>query len=639
MTIWQKRIPAMHWLMSLAHMEPAHVSPWLALRAAIAIGLPAAIGLAIGQPHTAALVSIGALPAITGDKGGPYRERAISIGATVAASVLGYYLGVLLNGHGWLTLFGLLILVLGASLIGTFNSVAAAATLKFSVYAIVGASLVVSIPGAERAELVGIGGVFGLVLTLSGWLFTPTAPERGTLASIYRKLANLLDAINTPNSSAARREMEAAVSSAYDTLWADRRTHGASRRLSQLAVQLQACSPIIDTCLAIVHSGQPQPAQAIATIRAIADRVERGRPVDLPTAIVHLRALGCDELADAMQQAQDIMAAAPGEAVDALGPPQPAEPLRAHLKIPPPSADVRLYLLRLGLCLVIAELVPHFLSLPRSYWVPLIVVVMFKSNFGSVYGRAMQSCLGSLAGVGISMVVLAFDNNGLASLIAVFVLAALLPWAIRSNYGLFTAIWLPILMLLIGGLQKSTSWPIAEARLLDVSIATVIVVLIGYLPWISYERNSLDKAVHGAITAIAAYLQGVYVADAAQRHRLHSAAYSKLSNLRGVLDRAEPEPQLVSRRAMAWWPVEAALEQIANAVAEIGWQQSNHQQATSPDGTKELATALRDMAALIDAGGTVSDQPITAASPALQDVAQAIESLRATLRGPEPEAA
>jgi hypothetical protein len=48
-------------------MEPSPVSPWVALRAALAIGLPTAVGLALEQSGPAALVALGALPAITGD--------------------------------------------------------------------------------------------------------------------------------------------------------------------------------------------------------------------------------------------------------------------------------------------------------------------------------------------------------------------------------------------------------------------------------------------------------------------------------------------------------------------------------------------------------------------------------------------
>ncbi|NMU94015.1 FUSC family protein, partial [Achromobacter ruhlandii] len=90
----------MRWLMSLAHMEPSPVSRWVALRAALAIGLPTAAGLALDQSAAAALVALGALPAITGDNGGPYRNRALSIGSTVFGGALGYFLGTLLSGHG-----------------------------------------------------------------------------------------------------------------------------------------------------------------------------------------------------------------------------------------------------------------------------------------------------------------------------------------------------------------------------------------------------------------------------------------------------------------------------------------------------------------------------------------------------------
>ncbi|KAG1167629.1 hypothetical protein G6F35_017670 [Rhizopus arrhizus] len=119
----------MRWLMSLAHMEPSPVSRWVALRAALAIGLPSAAGLALDQSAAAALVALGALPAITGDNGGPYRNRALSIGATVFGGALGYLLGNLVAGHGLWTSAAMTVLVLIASLVGTFNNIAAPAAL------------------------------------------------------------------------------------------------------------------------------------------------------------------------------------------------------------------------------------------------------------------------------------------------------------------------------------------------------------------------------------------------------------------------------------------------------------------------------------------------------------------------------
>ncbi|MCH3745327.1 hypothetical protein LZC04_09375, partial [Campylobacter coli] len=52
------RTSNMRWLMSLAHMEPSPVSRWVALRAALAIGLPTAAGLLLDQSAAAALVAL-----------------------------------------------------------------------------------------------------------------------------------------------------------------------------------------------------------------------------------------------------------------------------------------------------------------------------------------------------------------------------------------------------------------------------------------------------------------------------------------------------------------------------------------------------------------------------------------------------
>ncbi|MGV2865159.1 FUSC family protein, partial [Achromobacter sp. AGC39] len=234
----------MRWLMSLAHMEPSPVSRWVALRAALAIGLPCAVGLALTQGGAAALVALGALPAITGDNGGPYRNRALSIGCTVLGGALGYLLGNLVAGHGLWTSAAMTLLVLIASLVGTFNNIAAVATLQFAVYVIVGSSLTSTLPPWLPSVLVATGGLFGLGLTLVGWVIHPIAPERAAVALAYRKLAALFAAIGTSRTMSARRDMEAAMTAAYDTVLAARgRAAGPSPRLARLAAQLQACTP------------------------------------------------------------------------------------------------------------------------------------------------------------------------------------------------------------------------------------------------------------------------------------------------------------------------------------------------------------------------------------------------------------
>lgn len=628
----------MRWLMSLAHMEPSPVSRWVALRAALAIGLPTAVGLVLDQSAAAALVALGALPAITGDNGGPYRNRALSIGSTVFGGALGYFLGNLLSGHGLWSAAGMTVLVLIASLVGTFNNIAAVATLQFATYVIVGTSLTSTLPPWLPSVLVGAGGLFGLALTLLGWVVNPIAPERAAVATAYRKLAAMFAAIGTSRIMAARRDMEAALTTAYDTvLAARRRAAGPSPRLARLAAQLQACTPLSDAALALARAGRVLPHEGARVMNHLADRVENDAPPAPADDIATLRGAGLDTLADALARVQPLLdgsGPAQPDAFPALPPARPRTPWRVLARTYRPGPTTVRYLVRLGLCLIAAEVVAHAFALPRSYWVPLIVVVVFKPNFGSVFARALQSCAGSVVGVAISATVLALDRSGIASLVTVVALAALLPWSIRRNYGLFSAILLPILMLLIGALQPG-SWPIALARLVDVAVAAGIVLAVGYLPWMRLERHNLDQAVATAIDTLAAYLNTVFQADGATRHDLRAQAYARLSDLRIALQRGLSEPRLVSRRALAWWPVEVALERVANAISDTAWSLPADQTPPTPAELAQLAGALHAMAEAVAQGAPVAVDVIDAPVPALHEAAAAIESLRATLAGPE----
>ena len=645
------RASNMRWLMSLAHMEPSPVNPWVMLRAALAIGLPSAVGMALDQGAAAALVALGALPAITGDNGGPYRNRALSIGSTVFGGAFGYLLGNLMSGHGLWTSAAMTLLVLAASLIGTFNNIAAVATLQFATYVIVGSSLTPTLPPWLPPVLVGVGGLFGLALTLSGWVVNPIAPERAAVAQAYRKLAAMFAAIGTSRVMAARRDMEAAMATAYDTVLAARgRSAGPSPRLARLAAQLQACTPLTNAALALARAGRVLPDECARVMNHLADRVENDAQPDARDDIAALHRAGMPQLAEALEQVQPLLHGARANQTsqatgaieaDAFADLQPAPartPWRVLIRTYRPGPTTVRYLVRLGLCLVAAEAVALAAALPRSYWVPLIVVVVFKPNFGSVFARALQSCAGSAVGVAISATVLALDRGGLASLLTVAALAALLPWSIRRNYGLFSAILVPILMLLIGALQPG-SWAIALARLVDVGVAAAIVLLVGYLPWIRIERSDLDHAVSAATSTLAAYLNTVFQTDPGSRHDLRARAYARLSDLRIALQRGLSEPRLVSRRALAWWPVEVALERVANAISDTAWSLPAGQDAPAAAQVAQLAATLDSIAAAVEQGLPVPPDAVVAPSPVLRDVAAQIEALRVTLAGPDFTAA
>src|SRR5690242_14258706 len=89
------------WLVRNLRPQQAPV-PWAAAaRAAIALALPLAIGLAAGEPAYGALASMGALSGVIGDTADAYRMRIFNIAVPQLFGAIGVTIGSLVYGHGW----------------------------------------------------------------------------------------------------------------------------------------------------------------------------------------------------------------------------------------------------------------------------------------------------------------------------------------------------------------------------------------------------------------------------------------------------------------------------------------------------------------------------------------------------------
>ncbi|ANC46788.1 FUSC family protein [Pandoraea pnomenusa] len=613
------------WVSRLARLEPVAFSRWDAVHAALSVAIPTAIGAAIGHGADASLIALGALPAITGDRTGPYRSRARSILLTIATGVVGFHAGMLIHDvgltHPWLAHVLLQLAILLLSFAGTFGNVASAATLQGAIYLLVGWGLALPPPEWRAPLLLAAGGVFSVLLMAIHWLRHPGAAERDAVAAIYQQLANVLDASGTPRVRLARRSLENAIAAACDTLLTARASTASGRDLlERRAAQVLAAEPMTSAVIALAQGGQPVPAPLGRALYGIARSIARDRPIDVEAAAAVASDHHAPSLAAALHRAEPLLSGTVRTAeapLEALARHQARAV--AHPRWVPkwPWPDVWRYLLRIGLCVLAAQLFIAVTELPRSYWVPLIVVVIFKPNFGSVFARALQSGVGSIVGVAVSAAVVAVDRNGLVSLAALIPLAACLPWALRRNYGLFSALLLPILMLVMGALQPG-SQDIAFARFVDAVAACAIVLLVGYLPWAKWERRQLDERVANAVDALGRYaaLADAHDADAAFAAR--RAAYKSLDDARVALQRALSEPPLVSRRAARWWPALIGLERVANAITDTVPHGDDHTAPVHP-----AASILTHMAAALRHGGpspAMPDGPVQGIDPILEGV-------------------
>jgi hypothetical protein len=194
------------------------------------------------------------------------------------------------------------------------------------------------------------------------------------------------------------------------------------------------------------------------------------------------------------------------------------------------------------------------------------VAIVLKPDLGSVFARAVQRGLGTVAGVVLGAVILAAVPYGWLLLAPVAVLAALLPYGRSRNYGLFSTFLTPLIVLLLD-LPDHTGWRLAGARLIDTLLGCVIVLVIGYAPWPMSWYAHLPDQFARTIADVCAYMeQALIVRSADERRRLRRRAYRALADLRGEFQRTLSEPPAVSRRATLWWPAVAALEEVMDAV-------------------------------------------------------------------------
>jgi uncharacterized membrane protein YccC len=217
-----------------------------------------------------------------------------------------------------------------------------------------------------------------------------------------------------------------------------------------------------------------------------------------------------------------------------------------------------------------AELARQHLPLARPYWVLLTVALVLKPDFGSVFARAVQrgagTLLGVLVGSGLLALLAVLPGSGWV-VVALAAASAVLPWARGVNFGLFSVVQTPLIILLLD-LALPAESGLVLARLVDTLVGCAIVLVLGYALWPQTWRAPLDEALGDATRALDAFVGAAFTGDDADIRRARRRSYRALTELQNALQRRLAEPPPVSTRAAAWWPVIVQLERTSDAVTE-----------------------------------------------------------------------
>jgi uncharacterized membrane protein YccC len=555
-------------------------APVLALRAAVGVVVPFAIGVAVGHPAEGAIAAAGALPAGVAGFGGGFRSRATTMIASGAGMAVSTFVGGLVAGHFMPTLAALLIwgfaagivVVLGreATIIGTQAVVGLAVFGRFP------ASVASS---AVHAGFVLAGGGFQGVLAAAIRPPQRFVSERRTLAGAYADLARLAD---NPTLSSITTASEAAAASTL----LSRRTPSEDvellRGLADEAVRirlellslaafpdvgavddaLRAASGWLDRAAAAILAGTPAAPEdpaletAVATLRELRDDAPYGRsgtPTRYSAARVsallgQLRAV--DRLVNALTGVRRlVLPRGLGTPAVLMLPRRAADSARRVFDAAqePRSAAFR-HAVRLAVILPIAEGLSHVLPWQRGYWVTLTALVVLKPDYAATVQRGFARVGGTALGVvlsGLLVVAIHPSGGGLSVLLIVATWAAYASFA--ASYALYSfAITTVVVLLLtpIGGNELST---VAD-RGLDTLVGGAL-ALIGYALWPTWERGTLAASTDRLLNALASYadvLLAAYVdptsVDRGAVAAAASAARSARIAAQASLNRAIAEP-------------------------------------------------------------------------------------------------
>jgi uncharacterized membrane protein YccC len=602
------------------------------VRAALAICVPLAAGLATHHVALGLLPAIGGLIAVTVDTGGPYLARLKRVGsATVFGGAVGLTIGTAIHGRGWVAV-AVLVAMAGVSVvISELGSVGSVTGLQLLVYTAFGFGPL----GGLRPWWSGpveflIGVAWSMILIIPGWLLYPRWAEQHAVADVYRAQATRLRAIGTSRYPASRRALTTAVAAAYDQLLTSRSgAGGPDLRLRRLGALLNQTHQISEAATALSQAGDAPPEEVAAAADAIADSIQYGTP---PPHIPPRwdDSVGARVLIEALKGAVRLVT---GKRL----PDEPQTPARGRRERLAGLIDrlragklVRLFGLRLMASVGVAAVVSEILPLQRSYWVVLTVAIVLKPDFGSVFARALQRGIGTVVGAVLGAVILAIVPYGPWLLIPFAVLAALLPYGRSRNYGLLATFLTPLVVLLIDLLSRG-GWRLAEARLIDTLLGCAITLLVGYAPWPSSWHAHVSSQLAEAVSHVSRYTERALIQTSADRSRLRRQTHRELSDLHAEFQRSLSEPPALSRQATAWWPALVALERVMDAVTATAVEVEHGAPAPAPGAVRQLTAVLDQMAGAVGTGAAAPAEADLPTGEPLATVTDAVRSVLAVL--------
>ncbi|WP_184290828.1 FUSC family protein [Nocardiopsis algeriensis] len=426
-----------------------------------------------------------------------------------------------------------------------------------------------------HALIAALGAAIGWAVSMSGALTRARHPEQQAVAAAYRKLADLLRAVGTPDLDHALHDASVAVADAWRILLlAQTRGYRASPEAARLRSLLRWVSDIhlaaTQVCMVRLTS-MPEEAAAFADRLADAvadpalapdpdglDELRRGmRPKSLEARLYGRMARAAHVVRRVGEEDPDES----GRTLDDSRYPALAEALRTSL-----SSDslVRPTALRMWITITAAGAFALALGLENSYWVGITAAsVLQGGSMVLTLNRSVQRSLGTLVGVALGALLLLLNPPFAVVVVLAGLFQGLTQVVIGRNFFIGSVVMTPMALLLAYTAAPGPILDIAGIRVLDTVLGSLIGMAGAMLLWRRASATRLPQAITDVLEDARQCVLEALDLDTpmtpARRYELRRDMRASLVNLRGVYDSAIGDvPRADATRPL--WPVVVATQ-------------------------------------------------------------------------------
>lgn len=125
---------------------------------------------------------------------------------------------------------------------------------------------------------------------------------------------------------------------------------------------------------------------------------------------------------------------------------------------------------------IMANTISYKFKMPQGFWIPMTALLILKSDYDFTRSRMSHRLFGTFLGSGLAIIVAIVLLSKLMMALLMFPLLFLIVIAMAKHYGAYTLI-LTIMVTVMVNLTQQQGYLIAEHRLIDTILGTLVVIL------------------------------------------------------------------------------------------------------------------------------------------------------------------